>query len=258
MGYPPQPPQDPYGQQYQSGPQQPYGHTTPQPQHGYGYQPPTGPPPPPRRNTGLILLLAIGIPLLLLGGCAAVVLVLADTGREAVVTEADSPNLVLPSRQPEPTAPASSAAAEEAVEQGPSLAAVGGAITLEGNDAGLKMKVTVAQFFNPATPAEDYMKPKSGTKLVGIQLTLSNVGSAVYDGSPSNGAYVIDDQGQQYQTTYARVQEGQGFDGQATISAGDTRKGVILFAVPESAKLVKFQYGLNSGFADQKGEWALS
>ncbi|MFC7585491.1 hypothetical protein ACFQYP_18430 [Nonomuraea antimicrobica] len=26
---------------------------------------------------------------------------------------------------------------------------------------------------------------------------------------------------------------------------------------PESVKSVKFQYGLDSGFADQKGEWTL-
>lgn len=263
MGYPSQP-QEPYGQQQ---PQQPYGYP---PQHGYGYQPPTSPPPPPRRNLGLILTLAIGIPLLLLGGCAAVVLVLSDAGgRESIVTEADSPNVVVPTRAPDSSAPpaeedtaATAQPAEQPTEEPSqkeqSAAAVGGSITLEGMDPGLKMKVTVNQVFNPATPAEDFMKPKTGTKFVAVQLTLSNVGQAVYDSAPSNGAYVIDSEGQQYQTTYARVREGQGFDGAATINAGDARKGVIIFAVPESAKLVKFQYGLNSGFANQKGEWTLS
>jgi uncharacterized protein DUF4352 len=243
MGYPPQ--QDPYGQQ------QPYGYSGPQPQYGYGHQPPTGPPPPPRRNVGLIVLLTVGVPLMLLGGCAALVVVLSDTGRDAVVTEADSPNKVLPSREP-----ASKQPTEEA-KQEPSTAAVGGAITLQGTDPGLKMKVTVDQFFNPATPAEDYMKPQTGTKLVAVQLALSNVGQAVYDSAPENGAYVIDDQGQQYQSTFSRIREGQGFGGHATINVGDTRKGVIIFAVPEAAKLMKFQYGLNSGFANQKGEWTL-
>ncbi|MBF8186346.1 DUF4352 domain-containing protein [Nonomuraea sp. K274] len=260
MGYPSQP-NGPYDQQ---PPQQPYG-SGPQPQHpGYGYQPPTSPPPPPpRRNLGLILALAIGIPLMLLGGCAAVVLVLSDTGgRESIVTEADSPNVAAPTRAPDSSAPAAeedrAAATEQPAQQEQSIAAVGGSITLEGMDPGLKMKVTLNQVFNPATPAEDYMKPDTGTKLVALQLTLSNVGQAVYDGAPSNGANVIDSEGQQYQSTYARIREGQGFDGAARINAGDARKGVILFAVPESAKLVKFQYGLNSGFANQKGEWTLS
>lgn len=261
MGYPQQS-QGPYGQQ----PQQPYGYSGPQPQYGYGQPPP--PPPPPRRNVGVILLLAIGLPLLLLGSCAAVFVVLADAGTDTVTTEPDSPILVAPSRVPASSAPAAeveeTAAPQQQqeqpapVQQEQSTAAVGGSITLQGMDAGLKMKVTVDRLFNPATPAEDYMKPKAGTKLVALEVTLTNVGQAVYDSSPEGGAVLIDGQGQQYRTTFGRISEGQGFGGQATINAGDSRKGVIIFEVPESAKLVKFQYGLNSGFAKQKGEWTLS
>lgn len=33
---------------------------------------------------------------------------------------------------------------------------------------------------------------------------------------------------------------------------------MVVFEVPESAKLVKLQFALNSGFADQKGEWTLN
>lgn len=249
MGYPQQP-QDPYGQQ------QPYG-SGPQPQYGYGYQPPTSPPPPPRRsNVGLIVLLAVGVPLMLLGGCAALVVVLGDTGRNAVVTEADSPNAVMPSREPASKQPTQEAKAEEA-KQEPSTAAVGGAITLQGTDPGLKVTVTVNQLVNPAAPAQDFMKPKSGNKFVAVQVTLANVGQAVYSDSPMNGAMLIDGEGQQYRAAIYDVREGQSFGGSATINAGDSRKGMIVFEVPESAKLAKFQFGLNSGFADQKGEWTL-
>ncbi|TMR94342.1 DUF4352 domain-containing protein [Nonomuraea basaltis] len=259
MGYPPQP-QGPYGQQQ---PQQPYGYSGPQPAHpGYGYQPPTSPPPPPRRNIGLIVLLAVGVPLLLLGGCAAVVLVLSGTvtSREALVTEADSPNMVLPSGGPASSAPAAESTAppvEEAKEQ-PSTATVGGSLTLEGTDPGLQMTVTVNKLVNPATPAQDFMKPKTGNKFVAVQVTLSNVGQAVYSDAPTNGALLIDGEGQQYRSTFYEVREGQPFGGMATINNGDSRKGVIVFEVPETAKPAKFQFGLNSGFADQKGEWTLS
>lgn len=33
---------------------------------------------------------------------------------------------------------------------------------------------------------------------------------------------------------------------------------MILFEVPQNAMLDKFQFALNSGFADQKGEWVLN
>ncbi|SEH00353.1 protein of unknown function [Nonomuraea solani] len=265
MGYPSQP-QGPYGQNQPQ--QQPYGYSGPQP--GYGYQPPA-PPPPPRRNIGLIILLAVGIPLLLMGGCAAIVLVAADTGREAVVTTADPPNAVLPSKLPESSAPVDKAVetqpAEQPVEQpteqqqadqGPSTATIGGSITLAGRDPGLQVAVTVVKLINPATPAEDFLKPKSGNKFVALEVTLQNAGQAVYSDSPTNGATLIDGQGQQYRSTVYRVREGQSFGGSATINTGDIRRGVIVFEVPEAAKLTKFQFALDSGFAEQKGEWTLN
>lgn len=259
MGYPPQPPQEPYpyGQQ---PPSQPYGYSGPQ-QPGYGFQPPA-PPPPRRSNTALILVLAIGIPLLLLGGCAAVVLVLADSGgRERIVTEADAPSVVVSTRAPEsgaPTVQQETAATEPPAQQEQSTASVGGSITLQGTDPGLAVKVTVVKVVNPATPAQDFMKPKSGNKFVALEVTLENVGQAVYSDAPTNGAMLIDGEGQQFRSTLYDVREGQSLNGTATINVGDSRKGVIVFEVPESAKLVKLQFALNSGFADQKGEWTLS
>ncbi|MFF4197033.1 DUF4352 domain-containing protein [Nonomuraea sp. NPDC001831] len=255
MGYPTQPPHDPYGQNpqqpYGSGPQYPqqsYGPGPQQQPYGYGYQQPTPPPPPKRSNLGLILALAIGVPLLLLGGCAAIVAVLGDsTSRDRIVTEADSPNASMPATAPS-TAPPRKAE--------PSTASVGGAITLEGFE-GLKMAVTLTKLVDPAT-AGQYQAPKAGYRLVAVQLTLKNVGPTVYSDSPTNGAVLIDADDQQYQSSFQDVREGQGFGGTATINNGDSRKGVIVYEVPKSAKVVKFQFALNSGFADQKGEWTLS
>jgi hypothetical protein len=178
-----------------------------------------------------------------------VVLVLADTGQRPVVTEADPPALVMPSRQPESNAVPSAKAQ-------PSTAAVGGALTLAGMDPGLKMTVTLTKVVNPATP-DQYSKPKTGNKLVAIELTLANSGQAVYDDSPTNGAALIDSEGQQFRSTYSDVREGQEFGGTSTINMGESRKGVIVFEVPESAQPAKFQFALDSGFADQTGEWAL-
>jgi archaellum component FlaG (FlaF/FlaG flagellin family) len=266
MGYPSQP-HDPYGQHpqqqpYASGPQYPpqYG-SGPQQPYGYGYQQPTPPPPPKKSNVGLIVLLAVGIPLLLLGGCGVVVAIIgsADTGgRESLVTEADEPNAVMPSNAPVSSAPPAETNAPEPEPEQASTATVGGAITLQGRDPGLKVKVTVTKVVDPGTPAQDFMKPKTGNKFVALEITMENVGQTVYSDSPTNGAMLIDGEGQQYRTTLFDVREGQSLNGSATINAGDTRKGMIVFEVPESTKPAKFQMALNSGFADQKGEWTLS
>ncbi|MFG2076014.1 DUF4352 domain-containing protein [Nonomuraea maritima] len=222
----------------------------PQPPYGYG----PAAPPPRQSNTGLILLLAIGLPLLLLGGCGAVVLVVANAGQEAVrervaVLEAEPPTVVLPSHPPASPPPTAG--------QQPTTAAVGGSLTLAGNDPGLKVTVTVARVVDRATP-DRLSQPDTGKRLVAVEVTLQNSGQAVYDDSPSNGAILIDGEGQQYRTTLRTVQEGQGLGGGVTINTGDIRKGVIVFELPESASPAKFQFTLNSGFADQTGEWTLA
>jgi hypothetical protein len=147
---------------------------------------------------------------------------------------------------------------ERAGQGGTSTATIGRPITLQGLEPGLRMSVTVTQVFDPATPAGTFTKPQAGQKFVAVQVRLANVGQAVYDDAPDNGARLIDAQGQQYSSAIARVTEGQGFQGSATINPGDSRMGVIVFEVPRTARPAKFQFALNSGFAAQTGEWALT
>ncbi|GAA2417020.1 hypothetical protein GCM10010404_89420 [Nonomuraea africana] len=260
-------PQDPYGQQPPHG-QQRYGYGPPQRPPGYGYQPPTQPPPP-QRNIGVIVLLAVGLPLLLLAGCAAVVITIGGNV-DQVVTTADEPNarvnLNTPSQPPtvatqaapETGATDPAGAPSSSAQSRAAAARVGEAITLAGNDPGLQVAVTVNQVFAAATSANAYMKPKTGYRYVGVQVTLNSTGQAVYSDAPSNGAVLIDSEGQQYRSTIGQISEGQSFEGSVSMNPGDSRKGVIVFEVPEKAVLTRFQFGLNSGFATEKGEWLLN
>ncbi|UBU09966.1 DUF4352 domain-containing protein [Nonomuraea gerenzanensis] len=137
-------------------------------------------------------------------------------------------------------------------------ARVGGALTLQGTDPALKVSVTLNRVINPATPASDFLKPQSGNKLAAVEITLTNAGQAVYTDAPTTGAWLIDAEGRQYRFSLSNVTEGQSFGGTVTVNAGDSRKGVIVFEVPEAVRLTTFQFGLNYGIASQKGEWTLS
>ncbi|MCK2214174.1 DUF4352 domain-containing protein [Actinomadura sp. ATCC 31491] len=262
MTYPPPPP--PYGPGY--GP-------------AYGYGPGPGHPPEPpadRGNLGLILLLAIGLPLLLLSGVGSVYFVLTAgeasvAARQATAAEGDdgAPDVLFDqSHQPDPqdSAPAepgasgpaaSQQATPEQPAQGQQTAALGQALTLTGADPALRVAVTVERLISPATPADDVMKPQPGSRFVGVQMTLANQGQAAYNDSPSNGAELVDAEGRQYRSSPAQVREGQAFAGTASVSTGGTRTGVLVFELPEAARPVTFQFALNSGFAQQKGEWRL-
>ncbi|WP_326646569.1 DUF4352 domain-containing protein [Streptosporangium sp. NBC_01755] len=140
-------------------------------------------------------------------------------------------------------------------ETKPSAAAVGGTITLKGIESELQVAVTLEKVVENATPKNDFLKPKEGNRLYAVELILNNTGSAAYSDSPSNGAHLIDAEGQQYRSTFGDVQEGVAFSGSVTMSADDSRKGIIVFEIPKSTKISKFQFALNSGFADHKGEW---
>ncbi|MFG1948413.1 DUF4352 domain-containing protein [Nonomuraea sp. NPDC048826] len=238
MSYPPGPP---------PGQQPPYGYG--------GYGPP--PPPPPRKsNLALILVLAIGLPLLLLGGCAAVLLTLAssDAGRTPVATDTATPEDEAPTQDPSQDPSPEPSGDEQPVQGG--KAALGETLTLTGFE-GAEVAVTVEKLIAPATPENEYIKPKAGHRLVAVQVTLANQAQSPYEDAPYNGARLIDAEDQQHSPAYHDVREGQSLAGSVTVSAGDKRKGLIVFELPDGAEPATFQFGLNSGFADQKGEWAL-
>jgi hypothetical protein len=139
-------------------------------------------------------------------------------------------------------------------------AGVGDAIELAGNDPGLVMRVTPLEVVDPD---EDYDRsaysfeaPERGQRYVSIRLRLENVGEIAYDDSPSNGAFMIDTQDQQYEggfTTYTRDPD----LGSPTIRPGDRRVGWMTFQIRKRAKLRSFQFTLDSGFGPETGEWTL-
>ncbi|MBF8188262.1 DUF4352 domain-containing protein [Nonomuraea sp. K274] len=178
--------------------------------------------------------------------------------------EDDAPQARLDPTTPPSSAPGQepSSAPEQQQEQPPqqpASAKVGDTLTLEGIEPGLKVDVTVNQVVSTATSANTFIKPDSGKRFVAVQVTLTNKGTDVYSDSPTNGAWMIDNEGQQYRASIvADVREGESFGGSATINTGDSRKGMIVFELPESATPAKLQFALNSGFAEQKGEWRLN
>ncbi|WP_062429741.1 DUF4352 domain-containing protein [Herbidospora daliensis] len=187
--------------------------------------------------------------LLLVGGCFALILNVDDrsAGRETLAT---------PDRKPttsEPTSPVTES--QPAPAGGP--VALGSAVTLHGMDSDLQVDATVSQVFDPATPANDFIKPDAGSRWVAVELQLKNTGTAVYSDAPGNGLKLIDTQGQQYSQTFGEVKEGVTLSS-ITANPGDSRKGVILFEVSKDAELATLQFALNSGFADEKGEWTIS
>jgi hypothetical protein len=187
-----------------------------------------------------VLKITLGVVLgglVLIVGCSALFVAGDETVDDPTVNE---PSGSEPS-EPEPEEPAE-----------PQTASVGDTLTLEGFE-GLTMDVTLTKLDRGLEVDQDF---DTGS-YVGVRLTLTNTGEVAYDDSPSNGATLVTKDDQQLTSTILFGDADCSGADAARIAPGDTRKVCVVFEGEEDQELRLFQFALDSGFADQTGEWTL-
>lgn len=141
--------------------------------------------------------------------------------------------------------------------KGTTVAHLGDAITLSGNDTGSKISVTAVSVVDPTVATDGFSSPDAGNRYVAVRFRFTNTGTAAYDDSPSNGAKVIDDQGQQFDADLVeKIKAGVVLPAQVKAAPGAVVSGYLVFQVPKTAKLAKVQFSMDSGFGET-GEWTL-
>ncbi len=132
-------------------------------------------------------------------------------------------------------------------------AAIGGTVTVKGNKPGESLQVQLVSVRDPASSA--LVAPEPGSRFVGIDLTVRDVGTAVYHDSPSNGTALFGSDGQRY---LADVLDAvQPALGTLSLAPGASATGFITFQVPTAARLVRFNLTLDLGFGPQTGTWVV-
>ncbi|MGV9245950.1 DUF4352 domain-containing protein [Streptomyces sp. NPDC003710] len=139
----------------------------------------------------------------------------------------------------------------------PQAAKVGDTIALKGTDEGSKLDVTVIKVADPAKSSDEFMTPNPGKRYVGVQFKLVNTGTAAYSDSPSNGVQIVDGQGQQFESAFADITAGPSMSSDVRLKPGAKTLGWIVFEVPKGSKAATVQFTMDSGFAEQTGEWKL-
>ncbi|MFC9219659.1 DUF4352 domain-containing protein [Streptomyces hygroscopicus] len=168
--------------------------------------------------------------------------------------------------KPKAKASASATAAEKPAAEKPAaeksatpdVAKVGDTIALKGLEDGNKLDVTVVKIADPAKSSDEFTTPGSGKRFVGVQFKLVNTGTAAYSDSPANGAKITDVDGQQFESTFADITAGPSMSSAVRLKPGGKALGWIVFEVPKASKTDTIQFALNSGMANQTGEWKLS
>jgi hypothetical protein len=134
-------------------------------------------------------------------------------------------------------------------------AKVGDTIPLKGYDKSEAVDVALLKVVDPAEGEDKYTKPKDGKRFVAVQFKVTNTGSAPYDSSPGSGAKLVDAEGQSFDSTYAETSAGPRFASGTAFVTGDSGLGYVTFEIPEASKVAKIQFGLNSGYSNNKGQW---
>jgi hypothetical protein len=134
-------------------------------------------------------------------------------------------------------------------------AGIGDTIELAGSEDGASVAVTLMKVVDPA-PYEANFGPEKGHRFVGIKLRIHNTGSTVYNDCPSNGASLID----ALDVEWIGSAPGSALKPEFVclkIRPDDKRVGFITLQVRRRAKLRTFQFGTDSGFGPEAGEWSL-
>jgi hypothetical protein len=203
-------------------------------------QTPPQAPPPQRRKRHIVRNALAGI-----GGLVVVIIVItvaASGGNHTVNTTGNS------------TTPTTGTGAGQSAKT-TAKAAIGSSITLAGNTSAEQMAVTVTKVITDANPDTDFDSAPAGDRLYAVQFRLADTGSAAYSDSPSNGAAVVDSNGQSYESGVETVAGCQSFPSTENIAPDASGLGCIVFEVPKAAKIAEVQFTLDSGFGPQTGQW---
>ncbi|MFD5410257.1 DUF4352 domain-containing protein [Streptomyces nojiriensis] len=131
----------------------------------------------------------------------------------------------------------------------------GETISLAGNGPGQRLDVTLTRVVDPAGPVGP--EPTGSDRLVATRFRLENTGSAVYQDSPAPAAHLLDTAGQRFTGDDLPTTAGPAFPGTVTLDPGGTAEGFITFRIPADAEPAAVQFALNTGLADDVGQWSL-
>jgi hypothetical protein len=171
-----------------------------------------------------------------------------NTGGSSVSTDA----------KPTPAATAASAAQSAGGKSAAKAAKPGDTISLKGMDKAETADVTLVSVVDSPEGADEYTKPADGKRYVAVQFKIKVTGTKAYSDAPDNCVKLLDGQGQSYPSTVADTKAGASFaNGSVNIAPGDTALGFVTFEIPKDTKIDKAQFTLDSGVADQTGQWNL-
>lgn len=116
---------------------------------------------------------------------------------------------------------------------------------------GNKLAARASIFGDPATPATQFDRPPSGSRLVAIQLTLTGDGPGNVSSDVNIDTSLVGTNGQVYTAASEIVAGCTNFAfGSFTLAAGQSEVGCVAFAVPDGVDMKRVTFSLTDGSVD--------
>ncbi len=128
-------------------------------------------------------------------------------------------------------------------------------VTVNGIEySGTKLTVTLVQIVDPV--ASDSPPPDAGSHYVGLEFTIKNVGTTMYQDAPGLELAVTDDAHQQHQLAWvSQIDAGQLMPAGLTVAPGDSVTGYLAVDLPNGTRVAKVSY--SSGAGGEVASWTL-
>lgn len=184
-----------------------------------------------------------------------------DSDGEKLTTQPKTPGVVTaPALPGDPgTEPVEAAAtAQSTAPPQPAPAKVGDTITINGANEGNRLDATVVKIVDPAATGNEFSTPKPGYRFVAVQWRIANTGVRSIDVGPMSGSAVIDADGQQFGASYQETTAGPLYPSSATIPAGSSRLGFVMYELPSASTIQEIQFDPSMGMGSQVGQWTVS
>jgi hypothetical protein len=116
---------------------------------------------------------------------------------------------------------------------------------------GNKLAASASLYADPATPATEFDKPTSGTRLIAIQFRLTGDGPGTINSDVNADTTLIGSDDQAYTPSTADVQGCTNFSlGDFTLAPGQSETGCVSFDVPDGLSIKRVQFSLTDGAVD--------
>ena len=118
--------------------------------------------------------------------------------------------------------------------------------------------MTLTNVSDPATPADQFNIPDPGNKLVGVYLTIKDVGASGVSDNANLDVGVVGTDGQDYSADFNSIMGCTNFNnGDYVLSPGEAQRGCVTFQLPRSVKVARVQFTTMNNLNVSSAEWSL-